>query len=242
MKIEFISIDDSKNFFSPPTPATKHIPKWYKEMPRHLGDDKTSGLSLPNGSSPNTTLKSCVPFLDAMSIGYVWSAPVDIEVRNFSGSYLFRWRDTSRQYITSHNEDQYLGLPAPAELSNEKRNVMKWSMDYLIKTPPGYSTIFTHPHNRNELPFRTLTGVVDTDTYPLPIQFPFEIIVNIQEDRPLIIEQGTPLCQFFPILREDWKSKNKIIDRKEYEKNIWDFQSKIVRSYKNKFWHKKSFT
>src|SRR5215472_2332366 len=47
----------------------------------------------------------------------------------------------------------------------------EFSWDF--ETPPGYSLLCTHPINRTDLPFRTVTGLVDCDTfYDTPLNFP----------------------------------------------------------------------
>jgi hypothetical protein len=238
MKINFISTTEySKNVFEYPTPATLSIPAWFKNMPALIKGQKSVGIGQGGVLASNTTLKSCTPFLDALSAGYVWTAPADIEIKKENGEYFFRWR-VEPILISEHSADQHPGLP-PAY--NGKDFVLKWSFSYVITTPPGYSTFFTHPINRHDLPFRTFSGVVDTDKYPLPVQFPFQLIDKDIEDR-IIIEEGTPLCQFFPIKREGWSSSKSSMSPEEVEKTGFNFKKKIVRAYKTRYWNKKSFT
>jgi hypothetical protein len=75
----------------------------------------------------------------------------------------------------------------------------KFTSPYVIKTPPGYSCIFTHPFNQVS-PFLTLTGVVDTDMHPLAVQFPFLML----KDWEGTIKAGTPIVQIIPFKRDDW--------------------------------------
>jgi hypothetical protein len=172
-------------------------------------------------------------------MGYVWGCPVDMEVKKVEGDgepvYYFRWR-TNGDFISTHSENQHPGLPTPQGGVNK---VLKWEFPYIVTTPPGYSTIFTHPFNRSDLPFVTLTGVVDTDTYPISIKFPFQLL-EFQGDS-IIIKKGTPLCQIIPIKRESWVSEAGEVDDALDAKNNFEYFSKIVRSYKSRYWHKKEY-
>ena len=65
----------------------------------------------------------------------------------------------------------------------------------------GYSVLITHPFNRDDLPFRTLTGLVDVDLYKSnTIQFP---AIWIDESFKGILKKGTPIAQCVPIKRDD---------------------------------------
>ena len=173
-----------------------------------------------------------------MSFGYIWSAPSDFEIRdNGDKTYDFKWRTEEKILETQHIKEQHPGMKFG---SNTEDFVMKWSFNFIIQTPDGYSTMFTHPLNRYDLPFRTLSGVVDTDSYPIPVLFPFIMISGAIKER-VIIEKGTPLCQFFVIKRDPWHSAKKNISENDYRKNASRLTSKIVRSYKSQFWKKKIF-
>jgi hypothetical protein len=235
MKIEFVpTTEASKYFYDPPSCSKNFIPTWYKKMPKTINNDRYQ-ISDDTYSVVNSTLKMCSPFLDAITAGYIWPAPVDIEIKKgLDGIHYFRWR-TEEVVVTEHTKQQHPGLP---KAFNGQDFVMKWAFDYIIQTPKGYSTYFTHPINRYDLPFITFSGIVDTDKYKRPVQFPFQIVSN---DEYFIIEKGTPLCQFFSFKRDFWKSKINIIDEIEIKKTNFDFKSKIQRAYKNKFWEKKIY-
>lgn len=244
MKIEFVPADKTtNNVLNIPEPANRNIPEWYKNMPQYIDkNDKKRHLSALNKDAPNTTMKSCSPFLDALTFGYIWSSPADIEFRrDFDESgrvrYSFSWR-TEGDLVTHHTEDQHPTLPIIAEGTDPY--VLKWSFNFVIKTPPGYSTFFTHPLNRYELPFRTLSGVVDTDKYILPVQFPFQLITK-DLDFPYIIEKGTPLCQIIPFKREKWKSKIKKMTEEQRAILQSKMKNTFIGEYKKLFYEKKYF-
>jgi len=238
MKIAFEPAgEESQILFERPAPSARSIPEWYRNMPVHMDGEETTGLSKTGVGSSNLTLKGCTPFLDALTTGYMYVTPFDMEFRrNEQGAINIRWA-TNIDYIGVHGPDQAPGLPAPFG-GNEQ--LLKWRPGYRIITPSGYSTLFTHPFNRHDLPFRTFTGVVDTDTYPLGVEFPFQLLNSITEDI-FILEAGTPICQVLPFKRTDWQSKEIEFDEEANRKNGFKLKSKIVRSYKRQFWNKKSY-
>jgi hypothetical protein len=225
------------NLLDRPVPANTLIPDWYKNTPKFLKNEGSQhGIALSNNIATNTTMKSCSPFLDALTSGYIATLPLDIEFRVINDKLSIKWRHDN-DFVTEHSENQYPNIPSAF---NGQKDVLKWSFEFVLSTPPGYSVLFTHPLNRHDLPFRTFSGVVDTDKYTLPVQFPFQIL-NLTEEIT-VIERGTPVCQFIPFKREDWKLINDQFNEEKVKKDLFDFKSKIVKPYKNKFWFKKSYT
>ena len=238
MKVQFEPFDkEAELLFEMPKPAAKSIPGWYKDMAVHMDGEKTTGLSKTTNVVSNLTLKGCSPFLDALTSGYMFELPFDIEFRrNEEGMINIRWA-TNVNYIGSHGPDQAPGLPGPVGGSE---TLLKWRPGWRIITPKGYSALFTHPLNRHDLPFRTFSGVVDTDMYELGVEFPFQLLNNIEEDI-FILKKGTPICQVIPFKREDWKSEEVPFDEDANKKNGFKLKSEIVRSYKRQFWQKKNY-
>ena len=238
MKVQFEPFDkEAELLFEMPKPAAKSIPGWYKDMAVHMDGEKTTGLSKTTNVVSNLTLKGCSPFLDALTSGYMFELPFDIEFRrNEEGMINIRWA-TNVNYIGSHGPDQAPGLPGPVGGSE---TLLKWRPGWRIITPKGYSALFTHPLNRHDLPFRTFSGVVDTDMYELGVEFPFQLLNNIEEDI-FILKKGTPICQVIPFKREDWKSEEVPFDEDANKKNGFKLKSEIVRSYKKQFWKKKNY-
>jgi hypothetical protein len=238
MKVQFEPFDkEAELLFEMPKPAAKSIPGWYKDMAVHMDGEKTTGLSKTTNVVSNLTLKGCSPFLDALTSGYMFELPFDIEFRrNEEGMINIRWA-TNVNYIGSHGPDQAPGLPGPVGGSD---TLLKWRAGWRIITPKGYSALFTHPLNRHDLPFRTFSGVVDTDMYKLGVEFPFQLLNNIEEDI-FILKKGTPICQVIPFKREDWKSEEVPFDEDANKKNGFKLKSEIVRSYKRQFWKKKNY-
>ena len=78
--------------------------------------------------------------------------------------------------------------------------IVKFNSFWTIELEPGYSLFATHPVNRADLPFRLLTGVVDSDRFTdVGILFP---AVWTDANFEGVLPRGTPVAQCFPILRE----------------------------------------
>jgi len=221
-------------------PSSKTIPSWYKKMTPNIANAEHYQLDDVNFGVTNQTVKSCPPFLDAMITGYMYTLPFDVELKlRENGVHEFRWRLTT-DGVTTHHPLQFPNLQNSEAENNE--NIFKWYSPFGIKTPPGYSVFFTHPTNRFDLPFRTFSGVVETDTYHSAVQFPFMVTTKATEKKPIIIiEKGTPLVQFFPFKREGWKAQLHDYDEKIKLELENKFFSRIYRSYKTNFWKRKSY-
>jgi hypothetical protein len=215
--------------------ASSHIPDWYKASKQKIKGLENFSLIPNNPAATTSTYKKCSPFLDALSNGYIFYLSQDIEViKKDDGSAYILWRQNSLDPITWHDKDQWEGLEYP---ENCHDFVYKWQNYFNIKTPKKYSTLFTHPHNRFDLPFYTLSGVVDTDKYNLAVHFPF----FLKKDFTGVIKAGTPVVQITFFKREHWIKNIKKYNKKFIEKEIFKFFSTIQRPYKNLIWQKKQY-
>lgn len=215
-KIKFTS--STPEFDIPvPVPAARAIPEWYRKMPRvNLG---------------NPTVKTCIPFLDAMTAGYMMILATDVYIDGSDGTYNV---NSPVPIISAHFKEQTDYVRVEKHLSEFP---LKWNNVFYITTPKGYSCHITHPVNREDLPFRTLTGVVDTDTHPVIINFPF--LVN--KDFKGVIPAGTPIAQVIPFKRDDWTAE--VIDDREPKHYLaaYELLSPPYNWYKRKWWKKKKY-
>ena len=78
--------------------------------------------------------------------------------------------------------------------------VYAWSTYWRVKTPEGVSCLFTQPMNRTDLPFITLSGVVDTDNWNGSDVLNFALKENFEG----VIQKGTPYVQIIPFVRNEW--------------------------------------
>lgn len=210
-----------------PQPASKFVPDWYKNMESYIGKEKK-----PNGGGgTNATIKRCMPVFDAITAGYIITSPADVYVSLKDGQQFFEWSNLG--LISFHIIEQ-----APEHPNRKPHAYPKWMNPWAIKTPKGYSTLFTQPMHRESV-FTILPGIVDTDTYTAQVNFPF--VVNDPNFEGLI-PKGTPIAQIIPFKREDWQME--IGSEKELKEqfNITQkLQSKFFDRYKSMFWSRKEY-
>lgn len=178
-----------------PIPAVLGLPDWYKALPQN-SFNATLGAE-------TETLKKCPPFIDAMTYGFLIPLTMDLKVENGEFSWSFdppKGYDSElpRSPISFHDPGQVAATP----FSEPDRFIIKFNNFWIIEAPPGYSLLFTHPINRPELPFTTLTGLVDCDTFNhAPVHFPAR-----WRDASFngVLPKGTPVAQCVPVKRESW--------------------------------------
>jgi hypothetical protein len=217
---------------SNPLPSIKFIPDWYKKLPQFVKGEKKLKFPL-NQEGLNITLKKCVPFLDAMTYGYMAYLEDDIYVEQVNNEPFIRWR-TSEKLVSWHHSDQAIGVPIPEHYYHV---IGKWGNDWGIKVSKGYSVLFSHPSNRIDLPFYTFSGLVNVDDYNVPVQFPFLLKKGFEG----IISSKTPICQLFMIKNDSWKSNIENYNKKRTFINDKFFRSTFVKSYKKNFWKRQSY-
>lgn len=233
MKINFIpTIDNSDNKLLPPIPAVRNLPDWYKAKKPLIGDAKQHQAY--SDGTINVSIKWCNPFGDALGAGYFILLENDVQVKQVNGTQDFVWFRGGNSFIGSHSKEQISPELIPEGYSQDPWKFLNF---WGIKTPPGYSTLFTHPLNRTELPFLTLSGVVDTDDYNLPVNFPFVI----RKDFEGIIEAGTPIAQVIPFRRETWKAEVEEFNKEKIDNLNGKFFRKIFRPYKLGYWKRKEW-
>jgi hypothetical protein len=218
-----------------PKPAKNYVPEWFKKMPRQTG----GVLDLDENGNANNTMKACIPTLDAFAAGYIVELWQDIQVKKVLDergrpSVRFFWGSKPQVLdVTSVAGVEQLPIPA-GHLDTH----FIWKSVVSIETPPGYSCLVTHPMNRFDLPFTTMSGIADTDKHPLGAgNMPF----FLKEDFEGFIPKGTPLFQVFPFKRDNWVSQE---DPATYDKAIT--ASKKARSmatgyYRKYVWVKKKY-
>ena len=196
--LKFRCPPELEGLLPPPVPANQGVPDWLKSMPAKA----FSAINLRD----EETIKRCPPFLDAMTCGFLLPLICDLRVENGEitwdneippGGAL----DFPRSPISFHDAGQVTGTP----LFDSDRFVIKFHNLWTIEAPEGYAVFFTHPVNRFDLPFTTLTGLVDCDTFhDTPLNFPAR-----WHDMKFngVLSKGTPIAQCPPVKRESWTGR-----------------------------------
>ena len=242
----------SEKFVTFPKPSKKIMPEWFKKMSNFA----------EKGDYITGTVKKCMPFLDALSMGYIISSswemgwkrvvPVDQDGKKLKPGFEITYpppvRDILQQHALGIEQHTPYQISEDAYNEDEVKMTIKILSPWLIETPPGYSCLFIPPLNHSNLPFRPLSGVVDTDKYSkMPINFPSMPKKFPEKQQTKIIPVGTPIVMVIPFKRESWKMDV------QYKKSILNegtemlanerltFFKRIVDNYKNLVWHKKEF-
>ena len=207
----------------PPKPAIHFIPDWYKKME----------ASFPrNEQKPNTTItiKKCIPVLDAMTAGYIITTISDVYVT-------IKDNEPDYESLRSHNIEFHGRKQAYKHPLANEFLFPKWNNPWSIRTPKGYSCLFINPMHNPNLYFTIFEGLVDTDMYSAPVNFPFVLKNPTQE---VLIPAGTPICQVIPFKRDKWYST--FSDDTSIPQDARNLvTSKFFDKYKHMFWQKKSY-
>ena len=228
-----------------PKPASSLVPDWYKNTQSY-----TSGEKKPDGNGGTTaTVKRCMPVFDAITAGYIITLPADVyvSVRDYepldskTGKTIedlpikkvqhFEWSNFG--LVSFHPVEQ-----APNHPARNEHSYPKWNNPWSIKTPKGYSTLFVQPFHRESV-FTIMPGIVDTDQYFAPVNFPF-VINDLQFEG--MIPAGTPIAQVIPFKRDSWKMEiGEHKDLVEQVKVSQKLQTKFFDRYKTMFWSRKEY-
>ena len=198
-KISFIpSLENFKDVYTAPVPAITMVPEWYKSLTLYGDTNDIKNLNPVNHVGTDGTLvdtKKCMPMFDALTSGYYYLLEDDLHVSlNDDGFPTLTWKGD----VMLVDKRPTLQIPVPG---NCHQLHFGFRMNWFYRTPPGHSVLVTHPMNRYDLPFYTLSGMVDSDIWGLPVFFSF----FLKRDFIGTIPKGTPIMQFIPFKRDEWE-------------------------------------
>lgn len=236
--IRFNPVDQTTEYSVPsPKPSRDYLPDWYKKMPAFQTDKPE--YSKENGIA-NRTMKLCMPFSDSLSLGYIQETWQDIhfEVEKIDdNTNQFMYYAPTVPRIVDVRETVKYSIPISKEFYQFE---LVWHPPWYIELPKGYSAIITHPLNRMDLPFYTLTGVIDADTFTQAAEnsnFPF----LLKQGFTGTIPKGTPMFQIIPFKRDDWKSISNPHNKEEQIKQVQKLRQYFWSGYKKEHWKKKKY-
>ena len=219
-----------------PQPADSFVPEWYKKMESYPNNKKK-----PDGKGGTSgTIKRCMPVFDAITAGYILVTPADIWVTQkpsqsnpLESQPYYEWANFG--LVEFHPIEQ---APTYPNNTGHTESYPKFINPWAVKTPKGYSTLFTQPMHRESI-FTILDGIVDTDNYFANVNFPF-VLNNVRFEG--LIPAGTPMAQVIPFKREKWEMKlGKEKQVKEQFLLALNLRSKIFDGYKTLFREKKEY-
>jgi hypothetical protein len=229
MEIKFTPASEFvEKFVEAPTPASKAIPNWYKKSPAF----NPNKVEFDNANNAVLPLKNCMPFIDALCAGYVQKTWCDIHISVNENRLEYKyalepeplsWRNKVSVLTTGFYDAEFV-----------------WKTQWRASLPKGYSLLITHPLNRLDLPFQTMTGFVDADTFHHTSigNIPFFIKQGFEG----IIPTGTPMFQMIPVKRDDWEMSKNNFDPERAIRQDREIHHKFWNGYKDLFRQKKSYT
>ncbi len=216
--IEFYCHPDLKGIIPEPRPAVKYLPDWFKDLSPVCDEPDEERDMFGNR---NMTAKKCLPLLDAMSLGYTIPLAADLHIRsNHNNTQIAVTNPPGMKLCEFHSSVQ---LGGQHKLGIKHGDALKFINPWIIKTAPGWSTLFTSPFNHFDQPFTCLTGFVDTDVYPKEVNFP---AILKMYDADVNIPAGTPLVTVIPVKRNSFPRKPNVRDM---SKEDFDRVSKIQK-------------
>jgi hypothetical protein len=219
-----------------PYPAVKQLPKWFTEASPYFGDHEhpdDGKLHFRKGVA-NRTFKKCVPMLDSLSSGYIIPLWADVMIEQENGFPQIYWK-TYNGIFDLHGPSSR-EIPAPAGYDQV---VYKYVNCWIPQTPKGYSCLITSPFGYNDLAFKAVPAIVDTDKSTLELVFPMWVKTGFEG----IVEKGTPMVQIIPFKRDDWTSTFDYYEDGEYKYIVQEknFNSTMVSHYLKKHHSNKKF-
>jgi hypothetical protein len=243
MEIEFFAATKVVKTLLPPIPAAQAIPEWWVKAQRTVEGSGDPAI----GKTDSQTFKACQPFTDTLRTGYIIPLWQDIAYSDTSEYYgesepriTINWGRGGPVNGTSAPPIETKGWESWEEIAGVGGNLIygasfSFSNPWVIRTPPGYSCLFTEPLNNENSAIRLFSGIVNTDTYFNNVNFFFGFRKGIST--PGILKRGMPLIQVIPFKREEWTySVNPIeVDGEEYnnrESVINELSSHLTGGYK----------
>lgn len=222
--VKFSTRKDLLDAFPNPAPSNKFLPDYFAKLKPQSDNHPSNG-----------TAKRCVPFLDALSMGYVIPLWCDVFVVAANGDLKIDFPSNfpMESSLSPHGIKQVKDHPLSKKPYGDIP--LKWHNPWTIETPKSWSVLITSPLNHLEPRFKILDGVVDTDTYYNEINFPF---IWTGGDGEFLIKRGTPLVQVIPFKRI---KTNCVIEEEDYSKmkSVKSKLGSVMRhGYRNFFWHK----
>ena len=136
-----------------------------------------------------------------MTHGFVIWLPCDITVS--AGQFSWDWQLPAmavpghpRAPLSFHVPEQVADSP----LAHGHRSILKFNSFWTIELDPGWSLMAVQPINRDDLPFRLISGVVDADQFnDVGINFP---ATWNDPNFSGVLPRGMPIAQCYPVSRE----------------------------------------
>jgi hypothetical protein len=199
-------------------------PQWFKDVESGtgglrrcygLGDYMRTGYTIPLWAHLDVR-----PPISKLS--NKWEARFDVTSANFDAGFINE--EEHRRYFSEgallDNQFEYTQTgvcPVSTVRSRKESTYVKLVNPWLLKTSPGYSSLFIQPQWQPNGDYTVLSGVVNTDYY-----HHCNVVLNITTDKHFEIQEGTPMLHVIPFKREDANKKASLIKGDEGFHKILD--------------------
>jgi hypothetical protein len=205
MKIEFTCANDTLLKHWVPRSAGEFLPDWFENVPRYEINDFFSQGIIDN-------IKACTPVVDMINAGYIVPCcrefRLETKLVNFRKEMIVHYVNVAEPIPGSTKISPGLKdlkvfnerhLPC-FDKQFKKVEYFKFTSEWGVITPPGYSSLILQPFYHNETRYKIFPAILDTDKYHKGI-----IIAGTKlSDDDVTVRPGDPLVQVIPFKREDW--------------------------------------
>lgn len=214
--ISFHCPEDLMGILPEPRPAIKSIPDWFKNLPPTLPEFRDSF------DHPMMTAKKCMPLIDSMSLGFTIPLCGDLHVRSNHNCSQVVVQNPRLFNVCDYHKSHQVG--GNNKITPQHGDPLKFINYWVVKTAPGWSSLFIPPINQFDSPFVCLSGLVDTDKFHRPVNFP---AIWTKPNCDIHLSAGTPLVTVIPIKRNSFNNKKPII--RAFDDELHDYISKTEK-------------
>jgi hypothetical protein len=233
------------DFIDKPTPVSKANMKWWNSITEQYNPE-----ILGNGQEPSPYLKkhraggnarACPVITDALTQGYIMYSGIDVYF-DATGEEILAQRPTDIPQDVAGESILYRNDPWQTNNilhTPEGFHPQTFKLDPMfgIRTDPGYSVLITHPFYRDDLPWKFMDAIIDTDKFAAY----FHVSFWVKKGFKGTIKQGTPMFQVMPFLREDFEMVIQPYDEERVIRQYHGLSTTFIQGYKKHFWQRKTF-
>lgn len=227
---------NNSNVFHP-VPSKTLVPEWFSSASRFWKDENGNMIFNEENKENLLGFKACPALMDSFIMGYTMVTPCDIHFFKIGGKISVSYDDLYRGFCDRRDPISEFVVPTGYDDYH-----FHWFPNWMPELPEGYSALYLNPINRFDLPFYTVSGIVDNDKMSTPGLMPF----FLKKDFIGTIKAGTPYVQIIPFKRESWQiekifhSEIEMVHR--HNDSAKKFRIPGGGGYKKQCWSRKDFS
>jgi len=215
---EFLTKESYYSVFPEPTPSSKDLPSWYRNLDMYQKRDNGDKIK------HMTTARACAPLLEGMTNGWLLTTPVDISFYK-KGEHIevdFGPRgELDFNPVDAQDSEEFGG---EKNIPEQFDTIIQFQTPWVISVPDGYSLFQLPLLNRWEYKaydfFYPFSGMRDVDSLFSTVNSTG--FLQLDNGDNIRIEAGTPISQFLIIDRSSFISTASSRPMNEDEKLDYD--------------------